>query len=262
MASRTLAAARSASKPENDLAERLVRCQSLVGLPDLVEREDRVDDRTDQLPAPARARPGSANSRVAAIFSSMGRARRVVPTTVSRFRSISERSSGAWCPAEQADQDEPSAHGQGMQVARQGLGARRRSRIDLDPDCRPCAGRRPRRNRPSPSRCRRRARGAGPARAWRPSAKCRRRCSPSRARSGRPPCPRRCRPPGSAPARPGASLPWVIRASCAVMKTSGTAAACDEVEVRPGSARPSARGSRRTRPAPLRRRCRRRDRRP
>src|SRR4051812_8247631 len=50
MARRTPAGARWASGPENDLAERLVRGQPRMGVPDLIEREHRVDDGTHRAP--------------------------------------------------------------------------------------------------------------------------------------------------------------------------------------------------------------------
>ena len=61
----------------------------------------------------------AANCRVTAIFSSSGRARSVVPTTVSRLRSMSRQVEGRRAAAEQADQDHPARSGQRREVARE-----------------------------------------------------------------------------------------------------------------------------------------------
>ena len=58
-------------------------------------------------------------SRVAAIFSSSGRARSVVPTTVSRLPGAARVRSRPPATAEQADQDEASPSGQRLEIARE-----------------------------------------------------------------------------------------------------------------------------------------------
>ena len=74
-------------------------------------------------PRSSQGRTWLANSRVAAIFSSMGRARSVVPTTVSRFAQHQRRGpAGPACPPSRPTRTRRPRTVRALQVALQGLG--------------------------------------------------------------------------------------------------------------------------------------------
>ncbi len=212
----------------------------------------------------ARASQGttrSANRRVTAIFSSSGRGRRsVVPTTVSRLRRHHGQVDRPPCRRRAG---RPGPAGPAVASAAR-LPAERRAADQVDHDVDPLRRRSAATtaaksssevsmatsspNRPARSSLRR-------------SARCRRRCSPSRERAAG----RRAdaaadgvdQDPLARPRRP-----CVGPASCAVRKTSGTAAASSKIQVRGDRHGHPLGVTPRIRPSPRRRRSRRPGRRP
>ena len=189
----------------------------------------------------------SANRRVDAIFSSSGLARSVVPMTVMPFDHQGPEVEARRRAAELSDQDQPPPSRQRGDVRPPGQGPRCGRSRHGRPDR--WSGRGPPRRNPRPTcRSRRPGRGPGPFRASRRST--------WRSRSTRQPIARAIwtaaepTPPPTAWIRtrsPGLSEPWVSRASRAVMKASGTAAAASKSRSVRDRSRASVPGRRRTR---------------